>query len=85
MGIFTFLKLYKWYQIAQNITESQYGYFSSIWIFYSRGISNKIKVVRERALRITYTDKFDRYVNKIFKKFSHGRSHLLFSDWTDTN
>ena len=37
--------------------KAQFGYFPLIWMFYSRGLNNKINRIHERALRITYKDK----------------------------
>ena len=37
--------------------ESQFGY----WMFYSRGLNNKINRIHERALRSTYNDKSSSY------------------------
>ena len=37
--------------------ESQFGYCPLIWMFYSRGLDNKINRIHERALRSTYNDK----------------------------
>ena len=38
--------------------ESQFGYSPLIWMFHSRGHNKKINRINERALRITYEDKF---------------------------
>ena len=36
---------------------SQLGYCPLVWLFHSRGLNNKINVLHERALRITYGDR----------------------------
>ena len=41
--------------------ESQFGYCPLIWMFYSRGLDNKINRIHERALRSTYNDKSSSY------------------------
>ena len=38
-------------------TESQFGYCSLVWMFYSRSLNKKINPIHERALGITYNDK----------------------------
>ena len=43
--------------IMKAFVESQSGYCPLIWMFHSRGLNNKINVIHERALRITYKDK----------------------------
>ena len=35
---------------------SQFNYFSSVWIFHSRNLNNRINSIHERALRVTYQD-----------------------------
>ena len=41
----------------KSFIESRFGYCPLIWMFQSRGLSNKINRIHERALRITYNDK----------------------------
>ena len=36
---------------------SQFGYCPLAWMFYSRGLNNKINSLHQKALRITYSDK----------------------------
>ena len=43
--------------IMKPFIESQFGYCPLIWMFYSRGLNNKINRIHERALRSTYNDK----------------------------
>ena len=44
--------------IMKAFVESQFGYYPLIWMFHSRGLNNKINRIHERALTITYKDKF---------------------------
>ena len=37
--------------------DTQFGYYSLLWMFHSRGINNKINRIHERTLRITYNSK----------------------------
>ena len=43
--------------IMKAFIESHFGYCPIVWMFYSRGINNKINGIYERALRITYNNK----------------------------
>ena len=52
-----FMDLKQRRHIMKAFVESQFGYCSLIWMFYSRGFDNKINRIHERALRITYKDK----------------------------
>ena len=42
--------------LMKSFFESQFGYCPLVWMFYSRGINNKINRLHERALRIIYKD-----------------------------
>ena len=42
--------------LMKSFFESQFGYCPLVWMFYSRGINNKINHLHERALRIIYKD-----------------------------
>ena len=44
--------------VMKSFIESQFGYCPLIWMFHSRGLNNKINRIHERALRITYNDKY---------------------------
>ena len=55
--------------IMKSFIESQFGYCALIWMFHSRGLNNKINRIHERALRITYND-----------KYHHTESYLLKID-----
>ena len=50
--------------------ESQFGYCPLIWMFYSRGLDNKINRIHERALRSTYNDKSSSYGELLTKNRS---------------
>ena len=43
--------------IMKSFISSQFGYCPLIWMFHTRGLNNKINLLHERALRITYGDK----------------------------
>ena len=45
----------------KSFSESQFGYCSLVWMFYSRGVNNKIDHMHERALRIIYKDKINTF------------------------
>ena len=42
----------------KSFITSQFGYCPLIWMFHSRNLNNKINSLHERALRITYNDRF---------------------------
>ena len=56
-----FMNVTKKRSIMKSFIESQFGYCPLIWTFRSRGLSNKINRIHERALRITYNDKSSSY------------------------
>ena len=56
-----FMNVSKMWIIMKSFIESQFGYCPLIWIFHSRGLNNKINLIHERALRITYNDKSSSY------------------------
>ena len=57
----------KFKQTNKAFIESQFGYFSLVWIFHSRGINNKINRIHERALRFTYNNKSSSFQNLLDK------------------
>ena len=59
------------------IISSQFGYCLLVWMFHSRGLSNKINSLHERALRITYSDissSFEDLLNKDNSASIHHRN-----------
>ena len=42
--------------LKKAFIESQFGCCTLIWMFYSRGVNNKINHLNERSLRIVYKD-----------------------------
>ena len=52
-----FMNVSKKWIIIKSFIESQFGYFPLLWMFHSRGLTNKINRIHERALRKTYNDK----------------------------
>ena len=53
--------------IMKSLIESQFGYCLLIWMFHSRGLNNKINRIHERALRITYNNKYHHMENYLLK------------------
>ena len=62
--------------------ESQFGYCPLVWIFHSRSLNNKINLINERALRITFNDKSSSFQNLLEKdnKFLQGLSPPLMNE-----
>ena len=48
--------------VIKAFIESQFYYCPLIWVFHSRSLNNKINVLRERALRLVYSDYNHRFV-----------------------
>ena len=42
--------------LMKSFSESQFGYFPLVWMFYSRGVNNKFNHLHEQASRIIYKD-----------------------------
>ena len=42
--------------IMKAFIESQFGYYSLVWMFHSRTLNNKINRLHERALTLVYKD-----------------------------
>ena len=62
-----FMNINKNRNIMKAFIEPQLGYCPLIWIFHSRGLNHKINRTHERALRITFSDKwlpFSELLNK---------------------
>ena len=55
--------------------ESQFGYCPLIWMFHSRVLNNKINCIHERALRITYKDKYSTFQEQLKKDNSVSIHH----------
>ena len=47
--------------------ESQFNYFSLIWMFHSRAMNNKMNRILEKALRLVYSNYSSNY-NELLKK-----------------
>ena len=62
-----FLNVSKKRIIMKSFSESQFGHCPLIWMFYSRGLNNKINRIQERALIIIYNDKSSSYGNLLTK------------------
>ena len=48
--------------------ESQFGYCALIWMFHSRGVTNKINYLHERSLRIIYKDNISSFKDLLKKE-----------------
>ena len=42
--------------IMNAFIKSQFGYCPLVWMFHSRSANNRINIIHERALRVTYDD-----------------------------
>ena len=62
-----FMNINKKINNIKGFIESQFGYCLLIWMFYSRGLNNKISRIDEKGLRTTFNDKpssFSELLNK---------------------
>ena len=55
--------------------NSQFNYFSVIWMFQNRHFSNKIHRIHERCLRLVYSDKQSRFEELLDKDSSVSIRH----------
>ena len=68
---------YKLKVILKAFILSQFNYCPLVWIFHSRESNNRINLIHERALRITYKDKissFQELLNKDGSVTIHNRN-----------
>ena len=77
-----FMNVDKKRMIMKAFIESQFGYCPLVWIFHSRSLNNKINLINERALRITFNDKSSSFQNLLEKdnKFLQGLSPPLMNE-----
>ena len=61
--------------LMKSFCESQFGYCLLVWMFYSRGINNKINHLHERALRIIYKDNTSTFEELLEKDNSFSVHH----------
>ena len=61
--------------LIKSFFGSQFGYCPLVWMFYSRGINNKINHLHERALRIIYKDKTSTFEELLEKDNSFSVHH----------
>ena len=76
--IVPFMDLKQRRNIMKALAESQFGYCPPIWMFHSRELNNKTNRIHEKALRITYKDKFSIFqelLEKDIKKTSLSIHH----------
>ena len=61
--------------LMKSFFESQFGYCPLVWMFYSRGVNNKINHLHERALRIIYKDNISTFEELLEKDGSYSIHH----------
>ena len=61
--------------LMKSFFESQFGYCPLVWMFYNRGINNKINHLHERALRIIYKDNTSTFQELLEKDNSFSVHH----------
>ena len=61
--------------IMKSFITSQFGYCPLIWMFHSRRLNNKINLIHERALRITYGDRISTFQELLSKDNSVSIHH----------
>ena len=61
--------------LMKSFFESQFGYCPLVWMFYSRGVNNKINHLHEWALRIIYKDNSSSFENLLEKDGSCSIHH----------
>ena len=61
--------------LMKSFFESQFGYCPLVWMFYNRGINNKINHLHERALRIIYKDNTSTFEELLEKDNSFSVHH----------
>ena len=61
--------------LMKSFFESQFGYCPLVWMFYSRGVNNKINHLHERALRIIYKDNISTFEEFLEKDGSYSIHH----------
>ena len=64
---FCFLCTNKKRVLMKAFIESQFSYCPLIWMFHSRGVSNKINHWHERSLRIVYQDNISSFEDLLKK------------------
>ena len=55
----------------KSFFDPQFGYCPLVWMFYSRGVNNKINHLHERALRIIYKDNISPFEELLEKDGSY--------------
>ena len=61
--------------LMKSFFESQFEYCPLIWMFYSKGINNKINHLHERALRTIYKDNTSTFEELLEKDHSFSVQH----------
>ena len=61
----------------ESFSESQFGHCPLVWMFYSRGVNNKINHMHERGLRIIYEDNISPFEELLEKDGSYSIHHKI--------
>ena len=61
--------------VMKTFTESQFNYCPLIWYFYSIILNNKINRLRERTLRIVYSDNKSSFCELLEEEISFSVHH----------
>ena len=61
--------------LMKSFFESQLGYCQLVWMFYSRGVYNKINHLHGRALRNIYKDNISTFEELLEKDGSYSIHH----------
>ena len=61
----------------KSFFESQFGYYPLVWMFYSRGVNNKINHWHERALRLIYKDNINTFEELLEKDGLYSIHHKM--------
>ena len=51
----------------KSFFQSQFGYCPLVWMFYSRGVNNKVNHLHEPALRTIYKDNISTFEELLTK------------------
>ena len=61
--------------LMKSSFECQFGYCQLVWMFYSRGVNNKINHLHEPALRIIHKDNISTFEELLEKDGSYSKHH----------
>ena len=63
--------------VMESFSESQFGHCPLVWMFYSRGVNNKINHMHKRGLRIIYEDNISPFEELLEKDGSYSIHHKI--------